>query len=50
MCIFCDCSAGYVTTIFLSRQGRLQALKDYYHYLRNILASSDRRSGSFYRI
>jgi hypothetical protein len=34
------CCASHVTPIFLSPQGRLHALKDYYHYLRDILASN----------
>ena len=37
--IFWDWRAGHFTPIFLSPQGRLHALKDYYHYLWDILAS-----------
>jgi len=37
--ICCDCYAGHVTPIFLSPQSCLQALKDYYHHLRDILVS-----------
>ena len=34
-----NCHVGYVTSIFLSPQGRLQGVKGYCHHLRDILAT-----------